>query len=321
VIVKLYNMSYVANAPFNAQTNTAVVPNTPLACAGSPVAGAAWTLPGEPLSFAMMEFMLQVGSGSQSGDGFCLVFQAGGPDALGAPGWGMGFVGIPNSLDLCFNTRQDTVSAGIYASGSVPTDGSPLPFAIPDLTGGYTFATWLSFDLAAGTASMTLRGVNTPVPAVTYNATFDPGVFGTPYPQNLWVGVTAGGDGSWCQQVWVLNMLLQNPLPRPSSAPWPPAPGSGGGFSIGGLPQAASIAVLAGGGAALLGAAAGWLAYRRRRLGKGQAGHHSSAREGAWEEYEWEGGQAELAGRGGIMGRGVGRTGNRRGGAEEGLLQ
>jgi len=71
------------------------------------------------------DFTVKPGSTSTLADGFAFVIQNDGHIAVGAPGGGLGYAGLPNSLAIKFdffnNAGEGPTSTGVYVNGAMPT--------------------------------------------------------------------------------------------------------------------------------------------------------------------------------------------------------
>jgi Legume lectin domain len=157
-----------------------------------------------PLLGFSTSFSFLVSPDPQSGlgvtDGFAFLLQTVGPEALGAPGQGLGYVGLTDSVAVVFRGRGPSF-IGLIAGGVDPAE-LPEPFNPPDSVPlaegsfyGSPYHAWI--DYTPGVLRVFVSGdAQKPADPLMQTAISLDGLLG---PQ-AWVGFSAGNGGAFSSQ-------------------------------------------------------------------------------------------------------------------------
>ena len=165
--------------------------------------GAAWAPVPVPITTAAFTFLVASNT-SNTGDGFCFVYQTNGTDTLGGGGGNCGYTpNVSPSLALCLHTYSgtDNQTIGAYTNSNMPypTLAHTIPYSVTD---GYFYDVTLTYNATEGTLTYTLEQQNTGR-FETWTDTVGSltSIFGNANP-TVYTGIT-GSDGLDYQAVYI----------------------------------------------------------------------------------------------------------------------
>lgn len=165
------------------------------------------------------EFLVKTDPGSALGppDGFSFLLQNIGPDALGAAGQGLGYVGLAPSVAVVFRGRDPSFIGAI--SGGVDPADLAVPFNPPGATSfaeGAFYETnqfaWIDYTPGSLTVYLATNAVKPVSPVMSASVN----LFNTLGTQ-AYVGFSAGNGGAYGSQDILNWSFMSAPVPEPST--------------------------------------------------------------------------------------------------------